>query len=82
MEALFEFTQVDPNRNVFETMITMEASSTPTWVETVAMTKNNYTDIAIRYVSNYCFNIFCFIELRDREYFFFFSANPESIFNS
>jgi hypothetical protein len=51
MEALFEFTQVDPNRNVFETMITMEASSTPTWVETVAMTKTNYTDIAIRYVS-------------------------------
>ncbi|XP_060595854.1 CD109 antigen-like [Ruditapes philippinarum] len=50
MEALFEFTQVDPNRNVFETMITMEASSTPTWVETVAMTKTNYTDIAIRYV--------------------------------
>lgn len=53
MEALFDFTQVDPNRNVFEIMIQMEASSTPTWVETVSMTKSNYTNIAIRYVSQY-----------------------------
>lgn len=51
MEALFEFTQVDPNRNVFDILIRMEASSTPNWISLFAMDKSNYTEMQHSYVS-------------------------------
>ncbi|KAL4235441.1 endopeptidase inhibitor [Mactra antiquata] len=50
MEALFEFTLVDPNRNVFDIMLQMETSSTPDWVRTVSMTRSNYTNMVSNYV--------------------------------
>ena len=51
MESLFEFTQVDPNRNVFNILIRMEASSTPNWLSIFAMDKGNYTEMQHSYVS-------------------------------
>lgn len=51
MEALFEFTQVDPNRNVFNILINMEASSTPNWSSMFSMDKSNYTEMQHSYVS-------------------------------
>ncbi|WAR12173.1 CPMD8-like protein [Mya arenaria] len=50
MEALSEFTQVDPNRNVFNILVSMEASSTPTWHSYFEMTKTNYTEMQHSYI--------------------------------
>ena len=52
MEALFEFTKVDPNRNVFNTIIQLEASALPEWKRVIRMTKANYTNMVSTYVSS------------------------------
>jgi len=51
MEALFDFTEVDPNRNVFNILVSMEASSTPNWGSYFSMSKTNYTEMQHSYVS-------------------------------
>ncbi|KAJ8303360.1 LOW QUALITY PROTEIN: hypothetical protein KUTeg_019756 [Tegillarca granosa] len=43
MEALFDFTQVDPNRNVFNLYTLLECSSQPDWSDVMFSTKENYT---------------------------------------
>lgn len=50
MEALFEYTQVDPNRNVYNVLIKMEASSTPTWSTYFSLSKTNYTIMQSSYI--------------------------------
>lgn len=43
MEALFEFTLVDPNRNVFSMDLKLESSASPEWNDAFMMAKDNYT---------------------------------------
>ncbi|KAH3771981.1 hypothetical protein DPMN_173312 [Dreissena polymorpha] len=50
MEALFEYTQVDPNRNVYNMLIKMETSSTPTWSTYFSLSKTNYTIMQSSYI--------------------------------
>lgn len=50
MEALFAFTQADPNRNVFDLMVTLESTASPTWFKTYHLTKNDYTQLYINEV--------------------------------
>ncbi|KAL3859107.1 hypothetical protein ACJMK2_009340 [Sinanodonta woodiana] len=45
MEALFAYTQVDPNRNVFNMLLKAETSATPDWSSYVYMSKDNYTEL-------------------------------------
>lgn len=45
MEALFEFTLVDPNRNVFSMDLKLESSASPEWNDAFMMTKDNYTEM-------------------------------------
>ncbi|KAK7114537.1 CD109 antigen-like [Littorina saxatilis] len=45
MEALFKFTQVDPNRNVFDLMVRLESTATPTWFRERYLTKTDYTKL-------------------------------------
>lgn len=52
MESLFEYTQVDPNRNVFNIMIQLEASATPEWRQIITMNKDNYTNMATHYANS------------------------------
>lgn len=51
MEALFEFTLVDPNRNVFSMDMKLESSASPEWSDEFRMTKDNYTQMQEVYVS-------------------------------
>jgi len=52
MESLYAFTQVDPNRNVFDMFTELKSSATPEWKNIMLMTKTNYTDMLSSYVSN------------------------------
>ncbi|XP_048773201.1 CD109 antigen-like [Ostrea edulis] len=45
MDALFEFTLVDPNRNVFSMDLKLESSASPDWRDEFMMTKENYTEM-------------------------------------
>lgn len=45
MEALTAFTQVDPNRNVFDMQVLLESSAQPNWRYFMLMTKGNYTTL-------------------------------------
>ena len=51
MEALFEFTLVDPNRNVFDILILIEASAFPNWNKPVIMNEQNYTNMVETYMN-------------------------------
>ncbi|XP_046585013.1 LOW QUALITY PROTEIN: murinoglobulin-1-like [Haliotis rubra] len=50
MEALFQFTQVDPNRNVFDMMVKLESTASPNWSQTGFFTKANYTKLQNAYL--------------------------------
>ncbi|XP_048253504.1 CD109 antigen-like [Haliotis rufescens] len=50
MEALFRFTQVDPNRNVFDMMVKLESTASPNWAEIRSFTKANYTRLQNAYL--------------------------------
>ncbi|XP_071092281.1 CD109 antigen-like [Haliotis cracherodii] len=50
MEALFQFTQVDPNRNVFDMMVKLESTASPNWAEIRSFTKANYTRLQNAYL--------------------------------
>ncbi|ESO98375.1 hypothetical protein LOTGIDRAFT_231429 [Lottia gigantea] len=45
MEALYEFTQNDPNRNVFDIMVQLESTATPDWKVKHFLKKDNYTNL-------------------------------------
>ena len=66
MEALFEYTLVDPNRNVFDILIQLERSASPNWRKLISMNRDNYTNLVETYVSHccfcvcLCFFVFCF----------------------
>ncbi|KAK7498039.1 hypothetical protein BaRGS_00010627 [Batillaria attramentaria] len=45
MDALYQFTQVDPNRNVFDLMFRIESTATPTWVKEHFLKKDDYTTL-------------------------------------
>ncbi|XP_076469788.1 CD109 antigen-like [Babylonia areolata] len=45
MDALSEFTQVDPNRNVFDLMVQLTATATPTWIHQYFLKKHDYTTL-------------------------------------
>lgn len=49
MEALFEYTLVDPNRNVFDILIQLEMSAAPNWNRLISMNRNNYTNLVETY---------------------------------
>ena len=51
MEALFKFTQVDPNRNVFDMMVQFESTATANWRDIKMISKSNYTRLQSSYVS-------------------------------
>lgn len=53
MEALKEFTQLDPNRNIFTLQMTLESSATHGWVRHVFLNKDNYTNTRQESVSNF-----------------------------
>ena len=57
MTALFKFTQVDPNRNVFDLMVRLESTATPTWYREHLLTKTDYTTLYRDSVSSNCFVI-------------------------
>ena len=50
MEALFEYTLVDPNRNVFDILILLEASASPQWNKEIIMNEGNYTNLVETYM--------------------------------
>ncbi|KAK6185943.1 hypothetical protein SNE40_008070 [Patella caerulea] len=50
MEALFKFTQVDPNRNVFELMVQLESTATANWKVNKFISKRNYTRLQSAYI--------------------------------
>ncbi|KAL8603129.1 hypothetical protein ACOMHN_059301 [Nucella lapillus] len=45
MNALAEFTQVDPNRNVFDLMVLLTSTATPSWVRNYYLKKHDYTTL-------------------------------------
>ncbi|XP_069113947.1 CD109 antigen-like [Argopecten irradians] len=45
MESLYAFTQVDPNRNVFDMFMELESSASPEWKSLMLMNKHNYTNL-------------------------------------
>ena len=51
MEALYSFTVVDPNRNVFEFYCELESSATPDWKTIFMMSRSNYTKMQEVFVS-------------------------------
>lgn len=51
MDALFEFTLVDPNRNVFSMDLKLESSASPDWRDEFMMTKENYTEMQETWVN-------------------------------
>lgn len=44
MEALSEFTRIDPNRNVFNMQIQLQSSATHGWMKYLYLLKDNYTN--------------------------------------
>lgn len=51
MEALYQFTQVDPNRNVFDLNVHLESTASPSWVRDYYLTKDDYTRLYVDSVS-------------------------------
>ncbi|PVD21251.1 hypothetical protein C0Q70_19422 [Pomacea canaliculata] len=47
MEALYQFTQVDPNRNVFDLNVHLESTASPSWVRDYYLTKDDYTRLYV-----------------------------------
>ncbi|XP_052062550.1 CD109 antigen-like [Mytilus californianus] len=45
MEALSEFTRIDPNRNVFNMQIQLQSSATHGWMKYLYLLKDNYTNL-------------------------------------